>query len=381
MRACCELQNSAEPPGSKSSGKVRLVFQVYMLWRAGDGRGRLTSLAHDSLLTLELYDAILSTANPVFQTTPGTYLTAAVVLESLHLHTVTKDQNPFRQDPLAEAIREYWTAAAGLGIPVEDLLLCFVVTLAGRSLTLAQALAKSPDTRLSAQDALPKLYGWALEFGNARLGDPSTRSTSLLSLGTIVDTILFPYWLDKRTHAVWKMSHASCIEEAFSHMAGVPHFSDLALGHVFQYLQAADRGVGKLAWSQSSVPTDLATIGSNSQAFLHLRRMSRGLPVPSDAQQWLAEEVRHWKASLERLWPGRVEFTRLDDGVVVPWQLAVDVGILQANACKCLQLLQSWLSGSLGSHGRRGRQKPVWKRKTWMLSRKRQRPSIQTETT
>ena len=26
MRACCELQNSAEPPGSKSSGKVRLVF-------------------------------------------------------------------------------------------------------------------------------------------------------------------------------------------------------------------------------------------------------------------------------------------------------------------------------------------------------------------
>ena len=35
-------------------------------------------------------------------------------------------------------------------------------------------------------------------------------------------------------------------------------------------------------------------------------------------------------------------------------------------------LLQSW-SESLGSHGRQGKQKPVWKRKTWMLSRKRQR--------
>ena len=42
MRTCCELQNSAEPPGSKSSGKVRLVFHLISVH--GSGATRLKPL-------------------------------------------------------------------------------------------------------------------------------------------------------------------------------------------------------------------------------------------------------------------------------------------------------------------------------------------------
>ena len=66
--------------------------------------------------------------------------------------------------------------------------------------------------------------------------------------------------------------------------------------------------------------------------------MSRGLPAQSDATGWVSEEAQDLLRSMQRLWPSRVEYTTIhQDGRSVAWELQLDFGILQANACKCLQ--------------------------------------------
>ena len=67
-----------------------VLLVVYMLWRAGDERGRLSSIG-SGILTLEFCDAILQAENPAIAASADCLLTVAAVLPELRLHTVCKD--------------------------------------------------------------------------------------------------------------------------------------------------------------------------------------------------------------------------------------------------------------------------------------------------
>ena len=207
---------------------------------------------------MELCNAILQAENPAIAASADCLLTLAAVLPELHLHTVCKEGNPYRQDPLTLLLQQYWQSAADLGHAAEDMLLNFVVVIALRSQQLAEYLVQNFHVHFSTPDVLPGLYRLGLKAGSSRLGDASTSATATacLSLGTLVDSILLPYWSKKETHVVYQMVHCRAIADAFQLLLTAPYFSDLALAHVSQYLSTVDRRVGRLssrsprAWPQ-----------------------------------------------------------------------------------------------------------------------------------
>ena len=93
--------------------------------------------------------------------------------------------------------------AVDLGHAAEDMLLNFVVVTALRSQQLAEYPVQNSHVHFSTPDVLPGLNRLALEAGSSRLGDASTSATACLSLGTLVDSILLPYWSKKETHVVY----------------------------------------------------------------------------------------------------------------------------------------------------------------------------------
>ena len=55
-----------------------------------------------------------------------------------------------------------------------------------------------------------------------------------------------------------------------------------------------------------------------------------------------------------------IRYRRLDDGI-----FRCPCCSCQSNSCKAVQVLQAWVSGSIGTHGRRGQATGPWSRKPW----------------
>ena len=62
----------------------------------------------------------------------------------------------------------------------------------------------------------------------------------------------------------------------------------------------------------------------------------------------MRDEARHLKRSLAKVWPDEVTFTTIDSGDVMTWRPPLTLGVLQANSCKLVQVLQAWLSAKVG---------------------------------
>ena len=149
-----------------------------------------------------------------------------------------------------------------------------------------------------------------------------------------------------------------------------PPFWELALAHVFSYIAAIDKGLQRLSWSQQKLPDAQLPLASNARAWLALRRAGREL---TKSPGWLEEEARHWVQTLQAIMPKTVTCRRHSDGVEVEWKPQITRSLCQANSCKSLQVLQTWLSGTLGNDGRKSAADmlPSWRHKRWGPKRKR----------
>ncbi|OLQ11014.1 hypothetical protein AK812_SmicGene5225 [Symbiodinium microadriaticum] len=247
--------------------------------------------------------------------------------------------------------------------------LAVVFILSTRSKILLQFFVAHPDADLTDLSILPKLYDLALQHG-PQLGDAGTVHAAATSLGNLIDSILLPYWRQPQEHPVTALVQCRRIRDARELLMQIPHFGELAMAHVFSYIAAMDKGLQRLSWSQQKLPDAQLPLAANARAWLALRRAGREL---TKSPGWLEEEARNWVQTMQAMMPKTVTYRRHSDGVEVEWKPQITRSLCQANSCKSLQVLQTWLSGMLGNHGRKSAADmlPSWRRKRWGPKRKR----------
>ena len=156
-------------------------------------------------------------------------------------------------------------------------------------------------------------------------------------------------------------------------LARLPHFGNLEVAHAVEYMMCMDMYCQRLPWSRGSLPDAAVTLGTSAELWLALRRKCRSLTCEGD---WPAEERQDWLRSMRTLMPTSVWYSTLVGGrsEEVDWKPRVSMLLLQANSCKALQVLQTWLSGKSGRHVRTslGPEPVQWSRKRWDRKRKRQ---------
>ena len=103
-----------------------------------------------------------------------------------------------------------------------------------------------------------------------------------------------------------------------------------------------DKGLQRLSWSQQKLPDAQLPLAANARAWLALRRAGREL---TKSPGWLEEEARNWAQTMQAMMPKTVTYRRHSDGVEVEWKPQITRSLCQANSCKSLQVLQTWLSG------------------------------------
>ena len=343
-----------------------LLLASYLVLRAGDERGTVLRLGGGKV-SLHLMQSCWCAVNPFYYREVGgnnVFLSSALPQPA----PSAKDGNPFRGDPFADALRAYWSNPHA-GLSVEAMFLAVVFILSTRSKILLQFFVAHPDADLTDLSILPKLYDLALQHG-PQLGDGGTVHAAATSLGNLIDSILLPYWRQPQEHPVTALVQCRSIRDARQLLMQIPHFGELALAHVFSYIAAIDKGLQRLSWSQQKLPDAQLPLASNARAWLALRRAGREL---TKSPGWLEEEARHWVQTLQAIMPKTVTCRRHSDGVEVEWKPQITRSLCQANSCKSLQVLQTWLSGTLGNDGRKSAADmlPSWRHKRWGPKRKR----------
>ena len=347
-----------------------LLLASYLVLRAGDERGTVLRLGGGKV-SLHLMQSCWGAVNPFYYREVGgnnVFLSFEEALRCLNLHPVQKDGNPFRGDPFADALRAYWSNPHA-GLSVAAMFLAVVFILSTRSKILLQFFVAHPDADLTDLSILPKLYDLALQHG-PQLGDAGTVHAAATSLGNLIDSILLPYWRQPQEHPVTALVQCRRIRDARELLMQIPHFGELAMAHVFSYIAAMDKGLQRLSWSQQKLPDAQLPLAANARAWLALRRAGREL---TKSPGWLEEEARNWVQTMQAMMPKTVTYRRHSDGVEVEWKPQITRSLCQANSCKSLQVLQTWLSGMLGNHGRKSAADmlPSWRRKRWGPKRKR----------
>ena len=247
--------------------------------------------------------------------------------------------------------------------------LAVVFILSTRSKISLQFFVAHPDANLTDLSILPKLYDLALQHG-PQLGDAGSVHAAATSLGNLIDSILLPYWRQPQEHPVTALVQCRSTRDARQLLMLIPHVGELALAHVFSYIATMDKGLQRLSWSQQKLPDAQLPLAANARAWLALRRAGREL---TKSPGWLEEEARNWVQTMQAMMPKTVTYRRHSGGVEVEWKPQITRSLCQAISCKSLQVLQTWLSGMLGNHGRKSAADmlPSWRRKRWGPKRKR----------
>ncbi|CAE7942748.1 LRRC45, partial [Symbiodinium necroappetens] len=276
------------------------------------------------------------------------------------------------QDKLALNVKDLELLEQDLAVErlsVAAIFLAVVFILSTRSKILLQFFVAHPDADLTDFSILPKLYDLALQHG-PQLGDAGTVHAAATSLGNLIDSILLPYWRQPQEHPVTALVQCRSIRDARELLMQIPHFGELALAHVSSYIADMDKGLQRLSWSQQKLPDAQLPLAANARTWLALRRAGREL---TKSPGWLEEEARNWVQTMQAMMPKTVTYRRHSDGVEVEWKPQITRPLCQASSCKSLQVLQTWLSGMLGNHGRKSAADmlPSWRRKRWCPKRKR----------
>ena len=317
-----------------------LLLAVYILGRViGDGE-----VWQGGKLSLQRYNDLLSTVNP------RSGLSLRYVMDHADLHSVEKCDDPFTRN-----LQTWWREQTRHKLNQNErnmTLLTGFFMLAVRSGRLLKWCLQRPEFKLRDVEAFSSMYedlclqdaqGPFLGLDPRKTRQKHTSEQKHISAGWLLDRLLQPCWRDPTL--LNNIAEAHTCARCLKALSELPVFrGDFVQSHTLEYLfcceQVAEHRLLRCKMSRDFINANFFP-GSNSKVFLQIanatgRRSTGG-----------ALAFKEVAARVRKSFPKRISVGGKD--VSLP---KIDTALATQNACKAVEVLQTWLCGRWGGKKR-----------------------------